>query len=119
MLRDSLPLALMRFPTLLLLPALLLAGCTFNTTVNHLDDAPNPPVSEHTAVVTAPPRDAILLGTVTVRGNRNKVGAACEAEAVEEARKIGATHVIVRAVESSAARAVRCTGEAYYLGPIV
>ena len=100
-------------------PALLLAGCTFTTSVQRAADAPNVPRSERAEVVGVPPRDAILLGTVTVRGNRNKVGAACEAEAVTEARKLGATHVIVHTVDSSAARAVRCTADAFYLGRIV
>jgi hypothetical protein len=77
------------------------------------------PRSESALVVTTPPKDAIRLGTIEVRGNRNKVGAACEAEAVEEAKKIGATHVIVTPVQSGAARAVRCIGEAWYLGQIV
>lgn len=100
-------------------PALLLAGCTFTTTVQQVADAPNVPRSASAAVVAAPPRDAVLLGTVTVRGNRNKVGAACEAEAVDEARKLGATHVVMHTMDSSAARAVRCTADAYYLGRIV
>ena len=109
----------MRLAVLRVLPALLLAGCTFNTTVHHVADAPNVPRSDRAIIVSAPPRDAILLGTVTVRGNRNKVGPACDAEAVEEAKKLGATHVIVHPVETSASRGVRCTGDAYYLGPIV
>jgi biotin carboxylase len=108
-------------PTVLRAPlvALLLAGCTFNTTVHHLGDAPNVPRTDHALVVATPPRDAILLGTITVRGNRNKTGPACEAEAVDEAKKIGATHVIVRPVETPASRGVRCIADAYYLGPIV
>ena len=109
----------MRLAVLRAIPALLLTGCTFNTTVHQPADVPNVPRTDHAVVVSAPPRDAILLGTVTVRGNRNKVGAACADEAVAEAKKLGATHVIVRPVESSASRGVRCTGDAYYLGPIV
>lgn len=109
----------MRLSPSRLLPALLLAGCTFNTTVDRPGDAPNVPASDHVAVVTAPPRDAIRIGTITVRGNRNKVGAACEAEAVSAAKRLGATHLVVTPVETSAARGVRCTGAAYYLGPIV
>ena len=109
----------MRAAALRLLPLALLAACTYNTTVHHLDDAPNVPRSDSAVVVTTPPHDAIRLGTIEVRGNRNKVGAACAAEAVSEARKMGATHVIVTPVESSAARAVRCTAEAWYLGRLV
>lgn len=109
----------MRHLALRLAPLALLGACTYNTTVHHLDDAPNPPRSDSAAIVTAPPRDAVKLGTIEVRGNRNKVGAACQAEAVAEARKMGATHVIVTPVESSAARAVRCTAEAWYLGQVV
>ena len=107
-----------RFP-LWLLPMPSLAGCTFTTTVDHAADAPNMPRSISAAVVTVPPRDAIRIGTVTVRGNRNKVGAPCETEAVDEAKKLGATHVIMHTVESSAPRDIRCTAEAWYLGRIV
>lgn len=109
----------MRFATPTLVPALLLAGCTFNTTIDRPGDAPNAPRSDSAVVVTAAPKAAVLLGNVTVRGNRNMIGRACETQAVEEAKKMGATHVIVRPVESSGARGVRCVGEAYYLGPIV
>jgi Zn-dependent alcohol dehydrogenase len=109
----------MRLATLRFVPLVVLAGCTFNTTVHHLDDAPNVPPSDSAAVVSVAPKSAVLLGTVTIRGNANMVGPACTAQAVLEARKMGATHVIVRPVESSGSRGVRCTGDAYYLGPIV
>jgi Zn-dependent alcohol dehydrogenase len=109
----------MRLAPLRLVPLVVLAGCTFNTTVNHLADAPNVPPSDSAVVVTVAPNSAVLLGTVTIRGNANMVGPACEAQAVREARKMGATHVIVRPVVSSGSRGVRCTGDAYYLGPIV
>lgn len=109
----------MRRIALPLVPLVLLAGCTFTTSVNRVADAPNVPRSSSAAVVPTPPHDAVLMGTVTVRGNRNKIGAACEAEAVDEARKLGATHVIMHTMDSSAARGVRCTAEAWYLGRIV
>lgn len=97
----------------------LLTGCTFNTTVDHVDGAPAVPRTDSAVVVVTPPKSAILLGTVTVRGNSHMVGAACEREAVAQARQMGATHVVVRAVETSASRGVRCIGDAWYLGPIV
>lgn len=109
----------MRSIVRLLAPLALLAGCTFNTTVHHAKDAPNAPRTDSVAVVTEPPRDAILLGGATIRGNRNMIGAACVAEAVMEAKRVGATHLIVRPVESSGSRGVRCTGDFYYLGRIV
>lgn len=109
----------MRHSTLLVAPVLLLAACSFNTTVHHLADAPNVPRTDSALVVSEPPKGAVRLGTVTVRGNRNKIGAPCEAEAVAEARRMGATHVVVRPVETLAARGVRCIGETWYLGPVV
>jgi len=109
----------MRAAALRLLPLALLAACTYNTTVHHLDDAPQVARSDSAAVVSTPPRGAVRLGTIEVRGNRNKIGAPCTAEAVAEAKKMGATHVVVTPVESGAARAVRCTAEAWYLGEVV
>jgi hypothetical protein len=109
----------MRHAYLSLVPMVLVAGCTFTTTVNRLDDAPNTPRADSASVVAAPPRSAVPIGTITIRGNRNMVGAACEHAAIDEAKKMGATHVVVHPVESSSARGVRCTGDAYYLGPIV
>lgn len=97
----------------------LLTGCTFNTTVDHVDGAPAVPRSDSAVVVATPPKSAILLGTVTVRGNAHMIGSACEQEAVSQARQMGATHVIVRPVDTSASRGVRCIADAYYLGPIV
>ncbi len=109
----------MRLPGLFIIPLALLAGCTFNTSVNRVAGSPEVPRSEQAVVVAKAPRDAILLGTVTVRGNRNKVGSACEAEAVTEAKKIGATHVIVRQADPTGSRGIRCTADAYYVGRIV
>jgi hypothetical protein len=105
--------------SVLALVVLLLAGCTFNTTVHRADDAPNVPRSDSAVVVTEPPRDAIRMGGATVRGNRNMAGAACVAEAVKEAKRMGATHLVVHPVETASARGVRCTSEFYYLGRIV
>lgn len=109
----------MRPSLLALAPAALLAGCTFNTTVSRLADAPNVPRSDSAAVVAAPPRSAVPLGTITIRGNRNMDGAACATAAVAEAKRLGATHLVVHPVANDAFRGVRCTGDAYYLGPIV
>jgi Zn-dependent alcohol dehydrogenase len=104
----------------LAVPVLLVAaGCTFNTTVHPVKDAPNVPRSDSVAVVTAPPRGAVPLGSVTVRGNRNMVGPACAMEAAAHARRMGATHLIVRPVETPGARGVRCTADAWYLGRVV
>lgn len=95
----------------------LLAGCAFQSAYDPAPGAPKLQPSAMTVAVAEAPKGAIALGTVTVQGNNYKGGSECEAQAIFEAKKIGATHVIVRPADSSLGRGVRCTGEAFYLAP--
>lgn len=97
--------------------ALLLVACAHQTSVTRADGAPTLPPSASVAIVAEAPKGAIALGTVTVQSNNHQGGADCEAQAVFEAKKLGATHVIVRPAESSMGRGPKCTGDAYYLAP--
>lgn len=101
---------------LVLLGALVLvSACAHQTSVHRADGAPNLPPSASVTVVAEAPAGAVALGTVTVQSNNHQGGADCEAEAVFEAKKLGATHVIVRPANSSLGRGPKCTGEAFYL----
>lgn len=99
--------------------ALLVAAsaCAFKNSVDRAPGSPALPPSSNTIVVASPPSGAVLLGTVTVQGNNHQSGADCESQALFEAKKIGATHVVIRPADSSLGRGVKCTGAAYYLAP--
>jgi hypothetical protein len=99
------------------LAAALLCGCAFQHSVERAAGAPELPPSSHVDIVAERPAKAILLGTVTVQGNNHQSGSSCESEAAFEAKKLGATHVVVRPADSSMGRGPKCTGEAYYLAP--
>jgi hypothetical protein len=98
---------------------LALAGCASQTYVRRAEGAPTLPPSSNAAIVAEAPAGAISLGTVTVQGNNFQSGPACEAEAVFQAKKLGATHVIVRPANSSMGRGPTCTGEAFFLGDVM
>lgn len=96
---------------------LALTGCAFHNSLDRAPGAPTLGPSASAVAVATPPTGAVLLGTVTVQGNNYQSGAGCESEALFEAKKIGATHVVIRPADSSLGRGVKCTGTAYYLAP--
>lgn len=102
------------------LPVLaLLVGCAFSSKFRPTPGAPPLQPSSSVAVVAEPPQGATRLGTVTARGNNSQGGAGCESQAAFEAKKAGATHVVVRPAKTPwyAAGQIRCEGVAYYLAP--
>jgi hypothetical protein len=101
--------------SVLLPAAALLTACAFHNSVDRAPGAPNLPPSSSAVTVAAAPVGAVLLGTVTVQANNHQNGADCEAQALFEAKKIGATHVVVRPAESGFGKGPKCTGEAYFL----
>jgi hypothetical protein len=110
---------MMRHPLMLLAGVIVLttSACAFHNSVERIDGAPIlPPSAEAEAVAEAPP-GAVALGRVVVQGNNYQNGAGCEAQALFEAKKIGATHVVIRPADSSLGRGVKCTGDAFYLKP--
>jgi Zn-dependent alcohol dehydrogenase len=94
-----------------------LTGCAFHNAVDRAPGAPSLPPSANAVTVTTPPVGAVRLGTVTVQANNHQSGADCEAQALFEAKKLGATHVIVRPAESGWGKGPKCIGEAYYRAP--
>lgn len=100
----------------LLLPWMLLS-CAFQTSMQRAPGAPELQPSATAVVVGTAPAGAVALGTVTVQGNNFQGGAGCEAEALFEAKKLGATHVVIRPANSSLGRGVKCTGDAFYVAP--
>jgi hypothetical protein len=67
---------------------------------------------------TSPPDDAVLLGTVRAQGDNLQTGGSCEAELVNEARKLAANAVLRTPASSSLGRGPRCEGRAYLLKAI-
>lgn len=100
---------------LLWMAVIALTGCAFQNSMQRAPGAPELQPSAGAVVVSAAPTGAVALGTVTVQGNNFQSGAGCEAEALFEAKKIGATHVVIRPANSSLGRGAKCTGDAYYV----
>jgi Zn-dependent alcohol dehydrogenase len=98
-----------------LFASLLLVGCAFSSGFERAPGAPELAPSASVAVVGEAPPGAVLLGTVTVQGNNHQGGAGCEQEAQFEAKKVGATHVVIRPAKPGIGKGPKCTGEAYYL----
>ena len=99
----------------LLVAVLALAGCAFQSSVERTPGAPVLGPSSNAVVVALAPAGAVVLGKITIQGNNWQSGGGCETEALFEAKKIGATHVVVRPAESSLGRGVRCTADAFYV----
>ena len=108
----------MRLPTALALVALL-GACASSGKFRPSGAAPSLPPSASVAVASEPPQNAQLLGVVTVRGNNSQSVAGCESQAVLEAKKVGATHVVVRPKKSPwyRSRQPECEAAAYYVAP--
>jgi len=76
--------------------ALLLSGCAFQTKVQRAPGAPHLSPSASAQAVAEAPQGAVALGTVTIQGNNWQNGGGCESQALFEAKKLGATHVVIR-----------------------
>lgn len=97
--------------------SLFLSACAFSSGFARAPGAPELQPSAAATVVAEAPAGAVLLGTVTVQSNNHQGGADCEREALFEAKKAGATHVIVRPAKQGFGKGPKCTGEAYYVAP--
>jgi Zn-dependent alcohol dehydrogenase len=107
----------MRFTRVLPLALLALSACAFQTKVQRAPGAPKLEPSASAQVVAEPPQGAVALGRVTIQGNNWQNGGGCESQAQFEAKKLGATHVVIRPANSSMGRGVRCTADAFYVAP--
>jgi hypothetical protein len=93
-----------------------LGACAYHS---GFDRAPGAPVLEPSAsaeVLKAdPPADAVLLGTVHAMGNNLQQASSCDAQLVNEARKLGANAVRTYPASSSLGRGPKCEGKAYLI----
>lgn len=98
------------------LGVLLFGACAFSS---KLRPAPGGPHLTPSPAVAVAPAGATPLGTVSVVGSSLRSGTSCEAQAVFEAKKVGATHVVVRPKKTPWYRAGQpmCESIAYFLPP--
>jgi hypothetical protein len=101
---------------LLLSVSLPLGACAYQTGFTRADGAPVLPPSPSAEVLKSdPPSSATLLGTVRAQGNNWQKPGDCEAQLVNEARKLGANAVLTTPATSSMGRGPKCEGRAYLL----
>jgi len=101
----------------LCLLATLTAGCV-KPVFERAADAPRLAPVEVSEVVDRPPLNAILLGTAEVQSSVYQAPEECQSAALLEAKRAGATHVIIRpAIPGTGSRGPRCRVEAYYVAP--
>lgn len=105
-----------------LLPlTLLLAACAQSRSFERFPNTPQPRPTTTAARVERAPAEAILIGTATVQAKKGQSESACATAAFEEARRAGATHVVVRSARTGWPfrwwRGPKCTADAYYLEP--
>jgi hypothetical protein len=94
----------------------LLAGCgsAFNTQVSPVADAPPFPPAETSSIVPAPPPNAVHLAKIEEQGSKDRNADDCTRRLQVDARKLGATFVVVGAkTEPVADKGPTCSGEAY------
>ncbi len=105
----------------LFLPLLLAAACAQPRSFKRVPNTPEPRPTTTTARVERAPGDAVLIGIATVQMRRGQSEQACASAAFEEARRVGATHAVVRSARVgwpfSWWRGPKCTADAYYLAP--
>jgi hypothetical protein len=99
-----------------LVVGLLLTGCAYQTGARRAEGAPVLPASPYAEVLRdTAPAGAVVLGTVRAQGNNWQSPAACEAQLVNEARKLGANAVLTTPATSTWGRGPSCLGTAYLL----
>jgi hypothetical protein len=100
------------------LTAAVIVGCAVPPTFQRVPTAPVLPPNENAVVVERPPSGAILLGTIELQLSISELASECQAAALAEAKRAGATHVVMPpAAPGRAARGPRCTAQAYYKPP--
>jgi hypothetical protein len=97
--------------------AVLMAACS-TPTFHRSALAPHLEPSTNVVVVDRPPIDAVLLGTATIQSSLYQSVDECEATAMLEAKKAGATHAVMRPARPGTSKdGPRCVLEAYYVAP--
>ena len=96
--------------------AIVVVGCAYSSSFQRAPGAPVlSPSSSAEILTSAPPSDALLLGTVSAQGNNFQSSGTCDAELVNQARKLGANAVLTSPASSSMGRGPKCEGKAYLL----
>jgi hypothetical protein len=95
--------------------AVLIAACS-TPNFHRAGLAPHLAPSADIVVVDRPPIDAVLLGTAVIQSSFYQSVDECEAAALLEAKKAGATHAVMRPARPGTTKdGPRCVAEAYYL----
>lgn len=93
-----------------------IVGCAVPPAFQRVPTAPKLPPNDNAIVVDRPPAGAILLGTVELQLSISELASECQAAALAEAKRAGATHVVMPpATPGRATKGPRCTAQAYYL----
>jgi hypothetical protein len=92
-------------------------GCA-QPTFHRVPFAPTLAPNENAIVVERPPSGAVLLGTVQLELSAYRLPSDCVAQALAEARRAGATHIVLpAATPPTSTRGPKCSAQAYYLAP--
>jgi hypothetical protein len=95
----------------------MMAACS-NPNFHRAGLAPHLAPSADIVVVDRPPIDAVLLGTAVIQSSLYQSVDECEAAALLEAKKAGATHAVMRPARPGTTKdGPRCVAQAYYLAP--
>jgi len=90
-------------------------GCVAPT-FQRVPTAPKLAPNDNAVIVERPPSGGVLLGTVDLRLSVYKLPSECLAQALAEAKRAGATHIVVPAVTpATSTKGPRCTAQAYYV----
>lgn len=99
---------------MVLVASVLASACAYSTRAAREPGAPVLAPSPAASVLTSePPDGSVLLGTVKAQGNNWQSPSSCEAQLVNEARKLGANAVLTTPASSSLGRGPSCEGKAY------
>lgn len=98
--------------------AAVMAACSSNPNFHRATLAPRLQPSANVEVVDRAPIGAVLLGTAVIQSSLYQSIDECQAAAMLEAQKAGATHAILRPPRLGTTRdGPRCVAEAYYVAP--
>jgi len=104
-----------RFPVLVATLAAMV-GCASAPVFRRVSSAPVLAASENVVVVDRPPVGGVLLGTADLQLTVHQLPEECSAQLLGEARRAGATYVVMPAVTpGTAVKGPRCTLQAYYV----
>ena len=80
--------------------------------------APQLAPNENALVVERPPSGSVLLGTVKLQLSLYQLPSDCTAQALAEAKRAGATHVILPpGTPGTSTRGPSCSAQAFYVSP--